>query len=300
MEDVGTRLSEALAAARGEPTDDTTAVVIQQLWRAGAARYPEHEPPVAAFAALVAARHAESGSPPAAEHAADLYLVAGCLAEDPRALATLEAEYFAQIPAAIGHLRLPQTEVDEVVQRVRAKLLLRQDDADAALGRYAGRGNLGRLIRVSAVRVALNRLRDAAAHPATPKPRDADTELVRLSDAADDPELSFLKQSHRDQFKAAFVEGLATLAPKQRTMLRLSLVDGLSIDEIAAAHDVHRSTAARWLQSARDQVGRATRLNLRATMKLDAKAMTQVLALVRSRLELSLSRVLATDATPDA
>jgi hypothetical protein len=55
-------------------------------------------------------------------------------------------------------------------------------------------------------------------------------------------------------------------------------------------HQVHRSTCARWLEAARIKILRTARSHLRTTLGLDATALDSAIALVRSQLDLSLSR----------
>jgi RNA polymerase sigma-70 factor (ECF subfamily) len=83
------------------------------------------------------------------------------------------------------------------------------------------------------------------------------------------------------------------LPSTDRGILRLHLLERLNIDEIAALHDVHRATAARWLTRIRHHIGEHTREALRARLRLDASELDSLLRAVDSRLDLSLSRILA-------
>src|SRR6185436_8511874 len=61
------------------------------------------------------------------------------------------------------------------------------------------------------------------------------------------PSQSLMKDVYRKSFKQAFEEALAALSIHDRLLLRQHFLDGLSIDRMAALHDVHRATAARWI-----------------------------------------------------
>lgn len=87
-----------------------------------------------------------------------------------------------------------------------------------------------------------------------------------------------------------FETAIGALPARDRTLLRLNLVDGLTIDELARMYQMHRATAARQLEHARGAVATATRLHLAATVPPDE--LEEVARLVASQLDLSLSRVL--------
>lgn len=62
--------------------------------------------------------------------------------------------------------------------------------------------------------------------------------------------------------KHAIEDAAAELAPRDRALLRLHLVERASIDDIAALYRVHRATVARWIQSAREIVESELTLSL--------------------------------------
>jgi hypothetical protein len=85
---------------------------------------------------------------------------------------------------------------------------------------------------------------------------------------------------------------------RERTLLRQHYVDGLGIDRLAPLHQVHRSTCARWIESARGKALRGVRNHLRARLGLDDAELEAAIAMVRSQLDLSLSRHLASGSDP--
>jgi RNA polymerase sigma-70 factor (ECF subfamily) len=109
-----------------------------------------------------------------------------------------------------------------------------------------------------------------------------------------DPELELVKRRHSEDFEAAFRDALAALAPRQRNVLRLHFVDGLTIAAIGAVHRVHRATAARWLAGARADVLERTRSALRARLRLTPTEVDSLVAVVQSRLDVNLRALLAT------
>src|SRR5206468_2926429 len=93
-------------------------------------------------------------------------------------------------------------------------------------------------------------------------------ELLGVPAAVDDPELAHLRKRYAKDFKAAFEGALLELSVEDRNLLRLSLVDGLSIDEIGSIFGFHRATAARRLTKCREAVQERTRKMLVDRLKL--------------------------------
>lgn len=220
--------------------------------------------------------------------AADLYIAAACIAGDPAAIARLDASLPAIIRPVLIRFGMPVSDHDEIVQRVRVALLVRDEAGACGLARYSGRGELGAYLRAVAVRIALKRLEREA------QPADDQSQVLALfPDANDSPELALLKQRCHDDLHTGFASALATLAPRERTLLRQHYVDGLTVEVIGRLHRVHRSTCARWIDAARVKILRSIRRHLRAKLGLKAAELETVVALVRSQLDLSLSRHLA-------
>ena len=134
------------------------------------------------------------------------------------------------------------------------------------IGEYAGRGPLQAWVRVAAVRAALDLLRAGGARGGGEvEPEDLAADVVS-------PEVDYVKERYRPQFKAAFQDALRALDSEQRNVLRLHVVEGLNIDEIGALFKVHRSTVARWIAAARQQVLAGARNRLRVELGPSAPA----------------------------
>jgi RNA polymerase sigma-70 factor (ECF subfamily) len=99
-----------------------------------------------------------------------------------------------------------------------------------------------------------------------------------------------MKRTYSEQFKAAFSEALKGLGPREQTLLRYHHVDNLNIDEIGAIYRIHRVTAFRWLEKAKEQLVRNTLEILRGRLKLPASELDSVLRMIRSQIHLSLVR----------
>jgi RNA polymerase sigma-70 factor (ECF subfamily) len=219
--------------------------------------------------------------------AADLYLAAACAAQDAAAIASFDATLPAIVRPALARLGMPPSDDDEIVQRVRVALLAPTSGGAPGLTGYSGRGDLRAYIRAVAVRLALKRLEREDAAPA-----GDDTEVLALLPAADDsPELRLLKERCRADLRAGFAAAVAELSARERTLLRQHYVDGLSIDVLGALHGVHRATCARWIEAARTKILRGIRAHLRSALALGDAELDSAIALVRSQLDLSLSRL---------
>ncbi|MGZ3440355.1 MAG: sigma factor-like helix-turn-helix DNA-binding protein, partial [Polyangia bacterium] len=136
------------------------------------------------------------------------------------------------------------------------------------------------------VRAALDLLRAGGVRAA------AEVEPDDLAGEGGSPELDYVKDRYRPQFKAAFQEALRGLDAEQRNVLRLHVVEGLNIDEIGALFKVHRSTVARWIAGARQQVLADARARLRAELGLSAGEFDSLAGVVRSQLDLSVAKIL--------
>ena len=110
-----------------------------------------------------------------------------------------------------------------------------------------------------------------------------------------------MKRTYAGEFKAAFGAALGQLGAREQTLLRYHHVDGLNIDEIGAIYRVHRVTAFRWIEKAKDHLVKATLEGLRAKLKLPPDELDSVLRMIRSQIHLSLVRHLGgpTDSVAD-
>jgi RNA polymerase sigma-70 factor (ECF subfamily) len=262
---------------------------IARLIALGAATHPGvNEPP--ALRELLATRIAQ-GDRDLETRAADIYLAAACAAGDRAAIALLDASLPAIVRPALARLGIAASEDDEIIQRVRVALIARDDNGTCGIARYSGRGELRAYVRAVAVRIACKRLSRETLPPAG----DHSELLAMLPDAGDSAELRLLKQRCRDDVRAGFASALAQLSPRERTLLRQHYVDGLTVDVLGPLHQVHRATCARWIEAARAKILRGIRQHLRTTLGLDNADLESAVALVRSQLDLSLSRHLASN-----
>lgn len=221
--------------------------------------------------------------------AAELLLACAIGAGDAAAVRLFDERYVAPLGTTLGRMRLGDAELDEVKQLVRAKLLVREPNGVARVEEYAGQGRMAGLVQVVATREALTLLRRGR------REEERASEDVEMDLAGPmDPGLDALKAKYRSAFRAAFAEAVGTLTPKERNLLRMHLLGGVTLEQLATVHGVHRASIVRWLKDARDAVLERTRAALGKTMGVRADELSSLHALAESRLDASIERLLMT------
>ena len=295
--------STALAAAfeaalpPGLEIGDRAAVGVSLLAALDAARasWPELRLDGAAFAAFVAARLTEGPAAIALDRLflVDLALASACARGDDAAIQVLDRMVGEQVTGAAELARASASVRDEAAQVVRTLLLVTRPERPPAILDYAGRGPLGGWLRITSTREVVRLLRNSR------REVELGDELVDGATTASDPVLSRLKDRYRRELADAFHTALAELGPRERTLLRYQLVDGLSIDDIAAIYRVHRATAARWLVRVREDLVETTRGLLAERLGIADDEVQSVLRLVRSELNISVIPHLQDRLEPD-
>lgn len=208
----------------------------------------------------------------------DLMLCVACLQGNERAVRAFEAEYGAVMLRAAR--RSGTHEASDVVQAMRERLFV---GASPKLATFRGAAPLGRWLRVACQRLAIDFSRKAG--------HALEFEDQKIAGAVnEDLHDNLLKGEYRAAFRAAFEDAMSSLEPKGRTLLRLHLLHGSSIDELATMNNVHRATAARWLAKAREDVRDATRRGLAARLGANHGELDSIMALIGSRLDVTITR----------
>jgi RNA polymerase sigma-70 factor, ECF subfamily len=259
---------------------------VTTAWQIGQAAWPDVALTRDAFAAHISALEMEALE----RFPADLYLAAACLNGDEAAITAFDREYISGARGAIQAIDTSAAFVDEAVQRLRASLFV-GDTGAPRLALYSGRGPLRAWVGVAAARVALMMRRSQQRAREVSSDDDEWTgALVMIS--TNNPELELLKRQYASEFGNAFRDAVASLEARQRSVLRMSFVEALSIDEIGAVYAVHRATAARWITRACDLLFDRTRKLLVERLALSPTELDRMTALVRSQLDVSLSQLL--------
>ena len=218
--------------------------------------------------------------------APDLWGACACGTGDGKAIGAVEVRYFPDVDAALRKMGLSADRIGEVKQGLRRVLFVGDPDVGVAprITEYRGSGDLRAWLRVTAMRAALKLLRKENRETPT------DDALLEARAHEDDPELAYMKAAYRASFKTAFQEALDSLHARERTLLKQQIVDGLGIDELGALYQVHRATAARWVQSAREKLLTRTRRTFMLNARISSDECESIMRMVRSQLDVSLHR----------
>jgi RNA polymerase sigma-70 factor (ECF subfamily) len=247
---------------------------IDAALEAGRAAWPGVDVDVAGFGAYLEARADATAL-------GDLYLTYAASTGDPRALAVLDKVLAEEAAAAAGAARADASTRDEATQIVRTLLLVPRAERPPAILDFAGRGPLRGWLRVTATREVI-RLGKRGAREV-----ELAEHVLEAQALGDDPALAVLKERYRDALGDAFRDALGGLGARERTLLRYQLVDQLSIDDLGAIYQVHRATAARWLQKIRDELVERTHAALAERLSLDPAEVPSIVRLVQSQLDVS-------------
>lgn len=201
-------------------------------------------------------------------HLEDLALAYACARGDDAAARQFEKRWMPIAARSLQKLTLEPSLVDDVLSWLRGELFAREQGP--LLDTYSGKSDLGGWLRAIVVHEGIRR--------AKRQRRDVSTS------AADDipmpdVELSTLRGAYGTQFTEAITETFASLAVDQRNILRQSFLDGLSIDVLAKLHNIHRATAARRIQSARQALVDGVRARLKASLRLGDSSIDQLMTL---------------------
>jgi RNA polymerase sigma-70 factor (ECF subfamily) len=296
--DAGERAASSLLAARGRDAGDHE--VIAPLLADAIARAIEKWPGVTVdpgrFGAAIAMRidgEVPLGAAIAELVLEDVWLAAGCIDGDAAAIACFDATVSHAVARSLRGASAPGESVDDLQQRLRVRLFVGDAGRTPAIASYGGRGSLVAWVRVMATRMRIDAERKAS-DVAMPSLGGAEAATI-----ANDPELAYLAAHCREAFAAAFRTAFDVLTPRQRNMLRMHLVGGISATAIAQVYAVHAASAKRWLADARAQLVLGVESELRKRLGADTRELESVLRLVRSRLEISVRRLIDESSTGD-
>lgn len=271
---------------------------LQGLVTEGKAAWPQLALEPAALMSFVARQLPSEATEDVAElleglRPADLFLACACACGDGAAITAFDRDYMSEVDHALARMRIDASRLADVKQLVRQRLFVGTGAAvgggpgsPGKISEYAGRGDLRRWVRSVAVRTCLNDLRKGKREVLA----DDETLIARQAIPVDDPEVAYMKRTYAHEFRAAFSEALSRADAREQTLLRYHHVDGLNIDEIGAIYRVHRVTAFRWLEKAKERLVKATLEDLRARLRLSPRELDSVLRMIRSQVHLSLIR----------
>ncbi len=249
-------------------------------YRTAVERWPQLEVSEAEFDAFVRGHHGD-GLPDPFDGPGVLLAVA-CARGDADAVVAFRAAHDADIDVALRRLGFDELAAGDVASSVLEKLFTGEVPKIAS---FAGGGSLSNWVRAVVTRAALSVRRTSAR-------RDGLLEAAGGELTPADPELAYLKRHYRIEFGEAFRAAMETLSPRDTTVLRHRFVDGLTLDQLAAACGVHRATAARWLAGVRQRLLESTRAHLSERLSVEPGELESIFRLIQSNFEVSVRGLL--------
>ena len=246
-------------------------------------RWPQLQLDGAGFGAFLAERAVE-GHGLASLHLEDLFLAWACLDEQRDAIAAFERFTRPLIALAV---RRDARDTDELIHQVHIKLLVAEAGRAPRLPDYTGVGPLKAFVMVMAMR-CLADARRSEERRREEHVGDGWLELASIAGSSTGPE-SRLQWAELEPHAARAVnEAMAALTVRQRTMLRLHYVEGISAEALGRMYGVHRATTTRWLVDARERVLELVQQQLRTSLELSTASLASLNQTLVGGLELSL------------
>jgi RNA polymerase sigma-70 factor (ECF subfamily) len=220
---------------------------------------------------------------PALERSADLYLACACERGVPSAIQTFHVTYRDDIARAAARIHSSPSFADDLMQVVSERLFVPAGPARPRprIAEYAGRASLRGWVGSVAKRAGLNMLRGM-----DQKEQETLSSSVERHLVVTGPEMALLKARYKSEFESAIRAAVGKLTTKDRTLLLLHFLEGVTLPQLATMQGVSRATIGRWLAAAREALHEETRRELLGRARLSPSELESVTALVRSQLEL--------------
>ncbi|MDX2092785.1 MAG: hypothetical protein SFX73_33270 [Kofleriaceae bacterium] len=189
----------------------------------------------------------------------------------------------APLLAAVARAGYPRTIAEDATQEALILLLVGADASPPALLTFRGRASLVTWAKTIALRLA------AKQHAALAAARTRDEQGgAPVFEVVPDGVARTLRKELRGAVERAFTASVATLSLFDRELLRATIIEGQTIDQLAGRHEVHRATAARWIGRARGALDNALRAALAKDLALSEAEVSSVLRAVQTSLVLPL------------
>lgn len=205
-----------------------------------------------------------------------------CLERHPGAVELLRARYWSVVDKSLQARKLAGDAVEELSAQLFEAVVFGRAGVPAKLAQYDGRGALAGWLGAAATRFAIDAHRRDGRHVSV------DDEVGELVHGGTGAELELLKRRFTESFRSAFREALAALEPKERLLLKQRYVDGVPVATLAQLHQAHRASISRWLSEAHEHLLGGLKDRLQQSLGIPRDEANEVLALIHSRLDLSL------------
>jgi RNA polymerase sigma-70 factor, ECF subfamily len=216
----------------------------------------------------------------------DLYLACACATGVDGAASYFERRFARVIRKAVARVISAPADRDDAEQLTRRALLVGSDAGSPKIASYAGQGPLENWVSVTAIRTAISLGRSGGTERQL-----RDRALGEIAGGAN-PEFLLMKGEIRREVEAAFEQALERLEDRERLLLRLYLVSGMTMEDIGKTLGVAHQTVSRRLVKARKRLLADVRDQLAGLLKVSKSELRSIVRLVASELNLSISRLL--------
>lgn len=213
----------------------------------------------------------------------DLYLACACVEGCAVAVAIFAKRYRETIHDSIGRI-LGGGESEDVREQLIQALLLGSPSGPPRIGTYSGRAALERWVGVAARRAALMWLRENQAEVRALRASAADPS----AESGTNVETTYIKERYRGEFEQALTEALERLSERQRLLLRLYMVNGVTVERMATMFNVGKATISRWMAAARSTLLDDIKATIRNRLGTSSNELASLARMVASRLEMTL------------
>ncbi len=221
-------------------------------------------------------------------HASDLYLACALAQGDARATQLFEEKILPGVDLAVRRVDSSSQFANEMRQETLVHLFVAANGERRRIENYLGRGPLRSWTQVTAIRLAYSAKRRSSRDPSASLSEADDMPLW----CDDSPEVASLRAEHAGAFKAAFTAALRSLTARDRNVLRMYLIDGVSSEDIGRMYNVHRATVARWIGGAQAAILVETKHLLAAKLGASDAEVDSLIRAMRSQIDVSISTVL--------
>ncbi len=265
------------------PSNADLAAESERCFREGSGRFPQIEWDEGDFFA-VWEQYSHLGFN--ADRVEDDYVRLACLRSRPGAAEVLNEVYLVPLTNGIDRICQSPELTDGVLQKLREKLLL---PPTPRLLAYRAPGNFRAWLRVVATSLAL----DVARELGIKRRREVELD-EQLEALAAGPEEQYVRAELQAAFREALRAAVKGLRQRERQVLRMHLVAGWNITQIGRVFSVNKSTAARWLVAAKDQLHELICADLSRRLGTSNGADSLVFQEMPSRLDINLRSLFQT------
>lgn len=215
-------------------------------------------------------------------HADDLFLACAYGRGVPGAYEAFEQYCMRHVVIALQRKGIPAPLIADIGQDLRYRVVEMQNPRPGQKC-YSGRGELVGWLCVTALRDARHKLDNKRRE----QPLTSIAEVILAAD--EDAEMAFLRKTYKPELTRAFQTAVASLTSEERNLLRYHFIKNMTIDDVGRIYGIHRATAARKINRAREILCERTEANFRAHIAIDTSAYKDLLPLIESQIRIQLA-----------